>query len=161
MVQEVPKHRLPTANHYRFYTTGLDFIGPFSFYDNNNRYLRYILLFTCLVARAVHLEGSPDLSTNSTIHCIISDNASSSFFSANKVLKSSVSDLAQSFYFEDKLSLIDIDIEKFFNPPAVPLLGGSWERLVQFFKLSLYNFIGSQTLHDNTLNTFFAKSVPA
>ena len=72
------------------------------------------------------------------------------FVSANKVLKSSVSNLAQSSEFKDKLLLMDIDIECFFNPPAAPHFGGSWERLVQIFKISVYKVIGSQTLHDNT-----------
>ena len=35
-----------------------------------------------------------------------------------------------------------------FNAPAPPHFGGSWERLVQIFKLSLYKVIGSGTLSD-------------
>ena len=62
----LPKDRLPTASHYPFHTTGLDFIG-FSLYDNNNRYLRYIFLFTCLILRSDHSEVPFDFSTDSTI----------------------------------------------------------------------------------------------
>ncbi|XP_075250799.1 uncharacterized protein LOC142343002 [Convolutriloba macropyga] len=46
-----------------------------------------------------------------------------------------------------------VEIEWVFNPPAAPHFGGSWERLVQIFKLSLYKVIGSRTLSDDILWT--------
>ena len=48
---------------------------------------------------------------------------------------------------------MQVEIEWVFNPPAAPHFGGSWERLVQIFKLSLYKVIGSRTLSDDILWT--------
>ena len=70
LMADLPKDQLPTENLYPLYITGTDFIGPFPIYKNNNQYSRYIILFTCLVVRAVHLEVSPDLSIDSTFNCI-------------------------------------------------------------------------------------------
>ncbi|XP_075241673.1 uncharacterized protein LOC142336649 [Convolutriloba macropyga] len=46
-----------------------------------------------------------------------------------------------------------VEIEWVFNTPAAPHFGGSWERLVQIFKLSLYKVIGSRTLSEDILWT--------
>ena len=48
---------------------------------------------------------------------------------------------------------MQVEIEWVFNPPAAPHFGGSWERLVQIFKLSLYKVIVSKTLSDDNLLT--------
>ena len=52
-----------------------------------------------------------------------------------------------------KLHILDVDIYWKFNPPLVPHFGGSWERSVQVFKISLYKVIGSRTLTDEQLST--------
>ena len=66
----LPEFRLPRENHHVFQTTGLDFVGPFPVKEHGRNSPRYILLFTCLVVRAVHLEVAVDLTTNSTINYI-------------------------------------------------------------------------------------------
>ena len=48
---------------------------------------------------------------------------------------------------------MQVEIEWFFNAPVAPHFGGSWERLVQIFKLSLHKVIGSGTLSDYILWT--------
>ena len=162
----LPKDRLPTASHYPFHTTGLDFIGfsrftittidiwdtffssPAWFYARITQ--KYLLIFL-LTAQLLHQkffcrQGEP---TN-----FISNNGSS-FASANKVLKSSVSNSAQSSDFKDKLSLVDINIEWVFNPPGAPHFGGSWERLSKLFKLSL---ISLSVCKHGMITPSFAKS---
>ena len=66
---DLPAERLLKKDQFVFETTGLDFIGPFHVKNNGRLSSRYILLFTCLV-RAVYLEFSNDLTTDSTINCI-------------------------------------------------------------------------------------------
>ena len=155
---ELPQERLPKNNQFVFETTGLDFIGPFPVKNNGKLSSRYLLLFTCLVVRAVHLEVSNDLSTDSTINCIrrfvsrrgkpnkfISD-CGKSFVGSNNSLQSSIADLKASTTFAAKLHLMNVEIVWKLNPPAAPHFGGIWERLVQIFKSSLYKVIGSRTL---------------
>ena len=52
---DLPEERSPNKNQFVFETTGFDFIGPFPVKNNGRLSSRYILLFTCLVVRAVHL----------------------------------------------------------------------------------------------------------
>ena len=162
---DLPEDRLPKKNQFVFETTGLDFIGPFPVKNNGRLSSRYILLFTCLVVRAVHLEVSNDLTTESTINCIrrfvsrrgkpnkfVSD-CGKSFVGSNNALQSSIAELKESKLLAAKLHLMNVEIDWKFNPPAAPHFGGIWERLVQIFKLSLYKVIGSRTLTDKILNT--------
>ena len=120
---------------------------------------RYVLLFTCLIIRAVHLEAPNGRSTDSTIKCIrrfvsrrgkpnkyFSD-CGKSFVVSNNSHQSSIANLIASKLFAAKLHLVKIEILWKFNPPASPHFGGIWERLLQIFKLS-YKVIGSRTPTD-------------
>ena len=51
IMADLPDCRLPSANHFPFLTTGLDFVGPFPIKDNGQFERRYCLLFTCLVTK--------------------------------------------------------------------------------------------------------------
>ena len=162
---DLPEFRLPRENHQVFQTTGLDFVGPFPVKEHGRNRPRYILLFTCLVVRAVRLEVAVDLTTDSTINCIrrfisrrgkpkrFFSDCGKSFVGSNNSLQSSIASLRNSHDFASHLHLMQVEIEWVFNPPAAPHFGGSWERLVQIFKLSLYKVIGSRTLSDDILWT--------
>ena len=67
---DLPQEGLPKNNQFVFETSGLDFIGPFPVKNNGKLFSRYVLLFKCLVVKAVYLEVSNDLSTDSTTNCI-------------------------------------------------------------------------------------------
>ena len=173
MIQEVaaaqmadlPEFKLPRDNHQVFQTTGLDFVGLFPVKENGRNRPRNILLFTCLVVCAVHLEVAVDLTTESAINCIrrfisrrgkpkksfpIAENL---LLDQITLLQSSIASLRNSHDFASHLHLMQVETEWVFNPPAAPHFGGSWERLVQIFKLSLYKVIGSRTLSDDILWT--------
>ena len=133
---DLPQERLPKNNQFVFETTGLDFIAPFPVKNNGKLSSHYVLLFTCLVVRAVHLEVSNDLSTDSTINCIkrfvsrrgkpnkfISD-WEKSFVGSNNSLQSSIADLKASKSFAAKLHFMNVKIVWKFNPPAAPHFGG-------------------------------------
>ena len=113
---DLPQERLPKNNQFVFETTGLDFIGPFPIKNNGKLSSHYVLLFTCLVVRAVHLEVSIDLSTDS-INCmgrfvsrrgktnkLISD-CGKSFIGSNNSVQSSIADLRASKSFKDNCTL--------------------------------------------------------
>ena len=153
-IADLPKERLPKKNQFVFETTGLNFIGPFPVKNNGRLSSRYILLLACLVVRAVHLEISNDLTRDSTINCIrrfisrrgkpnkfVSD-CGKSFVCSNNALQSSIVELKESKLLAAKLHSMNVEIYWKFNPPTASHFGGIWERLVQFFKLSLYKVIG-------------------
>ena len=164
-MQTLPEFRLQQGKHHVFQTTGLDFIGPLPVKEHGKNGARYILLFTCLIVRAVHLEVAIDLTTDSTINCIrrfvsrrgkpkkFFSDCGKSFVGSNNSLQSSIASLRDCLDFASHLHLKQVEIELVFNPPAAPHFGESWKRLVQIFKLSLYNVYGSNTLSDDFLLT--------
>ena len=165
-MSDLPSERLPLQNHSAFATTGLVFIGPFPRKQCGKFAIRYILPFSCLVVRAVHLEISESHSTDSTMNCIrrftsrrgkpkmfYSDNEKS-FAGPCSELRKGIEALRCSREFASKLHILDVEINWKLNHSLAPHFGGSWERLVQVFKLALYKVIGSRTLTDEALSTF-------
>ena len=133
--------RLPKCNQFVFETTGFDFIGLFPVKNKGNLFSRYVLIFTCLVFRPVHLEISNHLITDSAINfrtrfvsrrgkpnTFISDCAKS-FVGSKNSLKSSIANLKASKSFAAKLHLMKVEIQWKLNPLAAPHFGGIWWRL--------------------------------
>ena len=117
-----PIERLPPKNQFAFETTGLDFIGPFPIKQCGKFATRYFLLFWCLVVRAIPLEISERVSTESTMSCIrrfisrrrkpksfYSDNGKS-FVSSCSELREGIEALRSSRKFALKLHILDVDI---------------------------------------------------
>ncbi|KFM60317.1 hypothetical protein X975_18847, partial [Stegodyphus mimosarum] len=55
---QLPAERISEA--YPFQTTGLDYLGPLYIKDRDTTRKTYVLLFTCAVARTIHLELTLD-----------------------------------------------------------------------------------------------------
>ena len=127
---------------------------------------RYGCLFTCLVTRAVHLEVTFSLSTDSFIMClrrfiarrgkptvIYSDNGTN-FVAANRELRKCIHDWNQ-----DMIGgvLSQEGIQCVFNPPAAPHMRGVWGRLVRLCKKALDVVLRNQVLADEVFLTAFAE----
>jgi hypothetical protein len=131
-----------------FEVTGVDLAGPLYL---KNEEKAWILLFTCAVYRAVHLELILSLSTNSFLQGlrrfiarrgrpkIIYSDHGSNFVGADNLFKNiDWNKIAQ-----------DISIEKIqwkFNPPTAAWWGGWWERLIQMVKKLLRRVLGRSAL---------------
>ena len=165
LMADLPLQRLPLLeNSYPFYSTGIDFFGPFATQNNDEYSKRYVLFFTYLVTRAVHSEICQQIDTNSTQQAtrrfiarrgkpriIFSDNGKA-FVAADKDLQENLSDIQHSNEVNNQCQLLGITWK--FNPPAAPHFGGSWERLIKTFKIAFYKVIGTRTLDEETLSTF-------
>ena len=132
-----------------FAVTGLDHAGPLYCCDMPRKKF-WVLLFTCGVVRAVHLELVESLSTPETIlairrlsarrglpEVIYSDNA--------KGFKASPTALQRQFG--------HVAPEWKFIAPHSPWWGGWWERLVQSVKSALKKTIGAHCLTRTELET--------
>ena len=165
LMADLPLQRLPLSeNSYPFYSTGIDFFGPFATRNNDEYSKRYVLFFTCLVTRAVHSEICQQIDTNSTLQAIrrfiarrgkpriiFSDNGKA-FVAADKELEESLSEIQHSNDFNNQCQLLGRTWK--FNPPAPLHFGGSWERLIKTFKIAFYKVIGTRTLDEEALSTF-------
>ena len=128
---------------------------------------RWVILFTCLTIRCVHLEVVEDCETDAFINAVrrfvnrrgcpsdvFSDNGSN-FTGActeveefvRKMDKEKITNFATSF-----------SINWHFNPPAAPHMGGSWERLVRSVKEVMYGLVKNHILTDPQLLTLLTEA---
>ena len=150
-----------------FQVTGIDFAGPlYVSTENSDRKKVYIMLFTCAVIRAVHLELVESLSTESCImglrrfisrrgvpSTVYSDNAKTFRRSAteldelSKILESNtVQDLARNKRIQWK-----------FIVERGSWWGGFWERLVRSIKNCLKITLGRKVLDFYKLQTILTE----
>ncbi|UYV83840.1 hypothetical protein LAZ67_X000363 [Cordylochernes scorpioides] len=158
---QLPHYRL-AAYQRPFTFTGLDAFGPFTVIVGRRHEKLWVIIFTCLVTRAIHLEVVHAFSTDEFMmglsrfidtrgrpDTIYSDNGTN-FVGASKELK---------------LAASEIDIEVMaasgrfgpvkckFNPPAAPHFGGAWERLIKSVKKCLRATLNEVNPKDTTLLT--------
>ena len=143
-----------------FSGTGVDFAGPL--YVNHPGEAQskvWIVLYTCCVTRAIHLDHVSDMSAPTFIRSfkrfssrrglpvlMISDNAKT-FEAAAKVIRDVISSPKVQQYFEG------IGIEWKFNVPKAPWWGGLFERLVRLTKRCLRKALGQAKLSYDELLT--------
>ena len=157
-----PPGPLPTdRTHGRapFEVIGTDFAGPIYYRLSQKREGKaYLVIFSCSLSRAVHLELVPNLETSTFLPClkrliarrgrpavIYSDNGST-FVKAAKWLKQVRSDEQLQGFLESH------DIQWKFNLSRAPWWGGQFERLIGIVKTAMYKVIGGATLSWSELN---------
>ena len=153
---------LPTSRadfEVPFQHTGVDFTGHLWVRDGNQDRKVYLLLFTCLNVRAVHIEVVPDMSVLSFFQAL------SRFTNLNGVPDVIYSDNAKTFLGSgrlfSRLSLLQEYRNKFGTccmklktiPLFSPWYGGTWERCIKTIKTCLYKMVGRGKLDYFTLLT--------
>ena len=143
----LPKERVTQAPP--FSVTGLDHAGPLYCGDYPGKKF-YVLLFTCAVTRAVHLELVDSLSCEETLL------AMRRFFARRGVCTILWSDNAKGFVAASTRLLETMGTEgpewKFIAPRA-PWWGGFWERVIGSVKSALRKTLGRQCLCRRELET--------
>ena len=160
---DLPKDRL-TPNHHPFTFVGVDYFGPFQVRRGRSLVLlkRYGVVFTCLAIRAVYIEISHSLDTDSFILAlrrflvrreqikeIRSDNGTN-FTSGDKELREAINNWNQ-----DKIHghLLQKHITWTFNPPYGSHYGGVWERCTRSIRGILRVLLKGQVVDDEGLHT--------
>ena len=136
-----------------FNTTGLDYAGPVYCKDFPGEKF-YILLFTCAVTRAVHLELVNSLSLT---HFLL---AFRRFVSRRGLPKTVFSDNAKTFKSAstELLKLYGSNSPYWrFSVPRAPWWGGWWERMVRNMKVSLKKTVGLKSLERTELETLLTE----
>ncbi|XP_064643607.1 uncharacterized protein LOC135497702 [Lineus longissimus] len=132
-----------------FSVTGLDFAGPVYCLDFPGHKF-YILLFTCGVVRAIHLELTASLSRDD---CVL---ALRRFMSRRGCPTILYSDNAKTFKATEKM-LAKLSgssgIKWKYIVPRSPWWGGWWERLVQSVKKALKKTVGNRCITRTELET--------
>ncbi|XP_055634234.1 uncharacterized protein LOC129774508 [Toxorhynchites rutilus septentrionalis] len=149
-----------------FSFVGLDYFGPITVSLGRRSEKRWVVLFTCLVIRAVHLEIAYSLTTQSCLMAItrfvslrgppleiFSDNGTN-FKGASRELL----DQLHSINEECAGELTSAQTKWSFNPPASPHMGGVWGRLVRSTKTVLETIDDGKRLTDEILATVIAEA---
>ncbi|KAL3046456.1 hypothetical protein OYC64_004454 [Pagothenia borchgrevinki] len=148
---------LPPFTH-----VGIDFFGPLEVKRGRANVKRWGVIFTCLVSRAIHLEVSSSLDTDSCINALrrficrrgqvtsIRTDNGTNFVGAQKELRAALKDLNQH---KIQNALLGDGVKWTFNPPYGAHHGGVWERLIRPVKKILCSVLKEQRLDDETLQT--------
>ncbi|XP_055539615.1 uncharacterized protein LOC129726677 [Wyeomyia smithii] len=156
----LPEQRL-TAHVRPFCYVGVDYMGPLEVTINRRKQKRYVVVFTCLVMRAIHLEIAFDLSSDSCIMAIrrfvrrrgppneiFSDNGTN-FVGANRELKKQIQRINEAC----AETFTDARTKWSLNPPSAPHMGGVWERMVRCVKEGMSAIDEGRKLNDEILLT--------
>ena len=159
---DLPADRLEQAPPFTY--CAVDYFGPWFIKQGRSQVKRYGALFTCLVSRAVHIEVSNSLSTDSFI------NALRSFMAIRGPIRLLRSDCGTNFVgARNELQLDQPRVREFLlkrncdymcfdfkmNVPYASHMGGVWERQIRTVRsilLSLMDQHGTQ-LNDESLRT--------
>jgi len=135
-----------------FNSCGIDFTGHFWVRIDDVSRKMYLLVFTCLNIRAIHLELLPDMSCRSFLLAFIrftnahgmpssiySDNAQTFLTSMGIVENSSISDEFSNYLIENNVRHIRI-------PLYSAWVGAAWERMIRTVKSALYKVVGRKKM---------------
>ena len=143
---DLPKSRVNLT--HPFQEVGVDYMGPIMTIMDKSETKMYILLFTCMATRAVHLELLPDMSTKQFVLAMIR------FTSLYGQLKTLHSDNARSFikgfsifqnYCTDPMFIKKFgphNIKHVTVPSYSPWVSGAWERMVRVVKACIRKSVG-------------------
>ena len=132
-----------------FSVTGIDHGGPLFCCDFPGKKF-YVLLFTCAVIRAVHLELVDSLSGETTVMAL------RRFFARRGTPSVLMSDNAKGFLAaRDQLKVMLGSESPDWKciPPRAPWWGGWWERLIASLKSALKRSVGKKSLTRSELET--------
>ena len=151
--------------------TGVDYAGPFYYKEGLRRATKYIkcymAMFVCLATKAVHIEISADLSTETFLNVLkrfisrrgrpanmYSDNATNFVGAENEL-----TELREMFNNENSVrkiinSLSAENIQWHFIPSRAPHHGGLWEAAVKSAKRHLHKVLENASVRYDELVTF-------
>ena len=150
-----------------FSYVGVDCFGPLEVRRGRSSVKRYGVLFTCMTARAIHVEIAYSLDTDSFLNAlrrfiarrgepkqIRSDNGGN-FVKGEKDLREAIRQWNQ-----EKIHafLLQKDIKWIFNPPAGSHHGGVWERCIRTVRKVMKAILNEQRLDDEGLVTFMCEA---
>lgn len=135
-----------------FEAVGIDFTGPLHVKERDEVRKTYVLLFTCAVFRAVHLELLDDMSYRELMHGL------SMFFARRGTPRLILSDNAKSFVkARTEFLRSSAPFEWRMIPERAPWYGGFWERLMSVIKTPLRKTLGNSLISKRKMTSLLAQ----
>ena len=170
IMSDLPVDRVNESPPFTY--CGVDFFGPFIIkYGNRRTAKRYGCIFTCMACRAVHIEVSHSLETDSfimvlrrflarrgmvrTLRCDQGTNFIGAENELKKELKKMNQEKVKSFLSESSCQWI----EWVKNPPTASHMGGAWERQIRTVRAILQGLLRTHgaMLTDESLHTLLVE----
>ena len=170
IMADLPEDRVQEAPPFSF--CGVDIFGPWIVREGRKDLKRYGALFTCLASRAIHIESTDSLTTDSFINALrrfiairgpirqLRCDQGTNFVGAERELKQALSEMNQQ-YVGEFLRNQHCDYFPFkMNAPKASHAGGIWERQIRsvrrILQILLQEF-GAQ-LSDESLRTLLLEA---
>lgn len=141
-----------------FTHVGVDCFGHYDVKFGRGKVKRWILLFTCLTFRAVHLEMLNNMSTDECLAAIrrfqarrgrnlqFYSDCGTNFVGADRQLQRDVADMRRTLC---ESVAQEFSVKWQFQPAYAPWRGGAWERLIKSIKKCIdYVFVGENPRED-------------
>ena len=167
---DLPEDRLEPVAPFTY--SAVDYFGPWLVKEGRKEVKRYGVLFTFLASRAIHLETSSTLETDSFINALrrftclrgpirqLRCDQGTNFVGAKRELKEAISELD-----DDRIRAVllqeDCDWIKFkMNVPSASHMGGVWERQIRSVRAVLTALLQSNGLQldDESLRTLMCEA---
>jgi hypothetical protein len=167
---ELPPERFSTEGPFTY--VGLDMCGPFYIKEGRKQCKRYISLFTCLSSRAVHLETTTSLETDTFIQALrrfvarrgparqITCDNGKNFVGAKNELARNFKEMNHTKINEFLLSQSCDWIYWKNNTPKASHMGGVWERQIRTVRKVLSALLRDHagSLNDESFRTLLAEA---
>ena len=166
-MSDLPTERLEPSPPFTY--CAVDYFGPFYIKEKRSMLKRYGVIFTCMSSRAVHLETSNSMDTDSFI------NALRRFVAVRGPIRQLRSDMGTNFVgaktelgalnhkqIKDHLLKYNCDYFEFnMNVPSASHMGSVWERQIRIVRNVLESLLKSsgQQLDDESLRTLFYETM--
>lgn len=167
IMAELPRTRV-TGDVPAFTHVGVDNFGPFNVSFGRKTIKRYGTIFTCSASRAIHLEISYSMTTDSFINTLrrfisrrgnilsLTCDNGTNFVGAEREIKESLNDWNQSKIGE---FLLQKSIIWSFNPPSSSHWGGFYEREIRSVRKVFSSVMNAQNIrfNDEELSTLMCE----
>ncbi|XP_065088311.1 uncharacterized protein LOC135709824 [Ochlerotatus camptorhynchus] len=149
-----------------FSLVGIDYFGPCLIKIGRSQVKRWVVLYTCLTIRAVHLEVAASLSAESCKLAlrrfiarrgaplrIFTDNGTN-FVGVEREMAKQMRDINQKL----SESFTNANTQWSFIPPASPHMGGAWERMVRAVKAAMNSINHPRTPSEEVFQTVLCEA---
>ena len=141
LMADLPEDRFEQAAPFTY--AAVDYCGPWYIKDRRKELKRYVALFTCMASRAVHLEVSNTMNTDSFIQALrrficrrgpirqLRSNQGSNFIGAQQELREALKEMNGDKIRAELLKSNCDWLEFRMNIPKASHFGGIWERQIR------------------------------
>ena len=169
LMADLPEDRFEQAAPFTY--TAVDYCGPWYIKERRKELKRYVALFTCMPSRAVHLEVSNTMDTDSFIQALrrflcrrgpvrqLRSDRGSNFVGAQRELRQALEEMDEEKIRVELLKHNCDWIEFKMNVPKASHFGGVWERQIRTVRSVLNPLMrnNSTCLDDESFRTLMCE----